>query len=70
MQAEHFVEREADDGLAEGENRWTIGGYYVNELVRTGDGWKLFMVSLNVTWTTGNPHVAAIALKRGRVTAT
>ena len=66
MQAEHFVEREADDGLAEGENRWTIGGYYVNELVRTGDGWKLCKVTLNVTWSTGNPAVPAIALKRGR----
>jgi hypothetical protein len=68
MQAEHFVERMPDDGLAEGENRWTIGGYYVNELVRTPDGWKLRKVTLNVTWSTGNPEVAAIALKRGRTT--
>jgi hypothetical protein len=66
MQAEHFVERVPDDGLGQGENRWTIGGYYVNELVRTADGWKLCKVTLNVTWSTGNPDVAAIALKRGR----
>ena len=69
MQAEHFVERVQGDGLGEGENRWTIGGYYVNELVRTADGWKLCKVTLYVTWMTGNPGVAAIALKRGRATS-
>jgi len=66
MQAEHFVERTPDDGLAVGEDRWTIGGYYRNELVRTPEGWKLCKVALNVTWATGNPEIAAIALKRGR----
>jgi hypothetical protein len=66
MQAEHFVERAEGDGLAEGENRWTIGGYYVNELVGSADGWKICKVTLKVTWSTGNPEVAAIALKRGR----
>ena len=60
MQAEHFVSQ--DDS----QLRWTIGGYYVSELVRTADGWKLCKVTLNVTWSTGNPEVAAIALKRGR----
>ncbi len=66
MQAEHFIEREPDDGLADGEDRWTIGGYYVNELVRTDEGWKLSKVTLNVTWQTGNADVSRIALKRGR----
>lgn len=75
MQAEHFVERQPGDGLAEGENRWTIGGYYVNELVRTSAdsssddlyaGWKLCKLTLNVTWSVGNPDVGAIAFKRGR----
>lgn len=66
MQAEHFVERVADEGPAEGDDRWTIGGYYINELVRGSEGWKLRKVTLNVTWSTGNPRVAAIALKRGR----
>ncbi len=66
MQAEHFVAREPNDGLAEGANRWTIGGYYTNELVRTADGWKLAKVTLIVTWQTGNPEVSRIALRRGR----
>ncbi len=66
MQAEHFVAREPDDGLAEGADRWTIGGYYTNELVRSADGWKLAKVTLIVTWQTGNPEVSRIALRRGR----
>ena len=66
MQAEHFVQRESGDELAEGEQRWTIGGYYVNELVRQSDGWKLAKVTLNATWNYGNPEVPRIALQRGR----
>ena len=66
MQAEHFVVREPGDGLADGADRWTIGGYYTNELVRTPDGWKLARVTLVVTWQTGNPEVSRIALRRAR----
>ena len=66
MQAEHFVARESGDGLDNGADRWTIGGYYTNELVRTPGGWKLARVTLTVTWTRGNPGVPEIALKRGR----
>jgi hypothetical protein len=66
MQAEHFVMREPDDGLDDGKDRWTIGGYYVNELVRTPIGWKLEKVTLTMTWQSGNPEVPRIALKLGR----
>jgi hypothetical protein len=70
MQAEHFVARGHEDGLdadlGEGDDRWTIGGYYLNELVRTADGWKLAKVTLVVTWQTGNRDITRIALKRGR----
>ncbi len=69
MQAEHFVAREPGDGLEDGADRWTIGGYYTNELVRTPEGWKLTRVTLTVTWTRGNPEVPRIALKRGRDSA-
>jgi len=68
MQAEHFIEREPEDELEDGADRWTIGGYYVNELIRTDEGWKLSRVTLNVTWQTGNTDVSRIALKRGRAT--
>ena len=60
MQAEHFV---SDDS---GQQRWTIGGYYINELVRTDAGWKLRKITLTVTWTQGNPEVSRIALRKGR----
>ena len=53
MQAEHFVAREPGDGLdAPDADRWTIGGYYRNKLVRT---WKV------IDWchyTPGIPNVA------------
>jgi hypothetical protein len=66
MQATHFIAEDPDEGLDESALRWTIGGYYVNGLVRTVDGWKLAKVSLNVTWQTGNQDVSRIALRRGR----
>jgi hypothetical protein len=73
MQAEHFVASEPGPGEPESSrkpvdaaDRWTIGGYYTNELVRTADGWKLAKVTLTVTWQTGNPDVSRIAFKRGR----
>lgn len=66
MQATHFVAREPNDGLDNGADCWTIGGYYINELVRRTDGWKLATVTLNVTWQTGNRELSKIALRRGR----
>jgi SnoaL-like domain len=67
MQAEHFIASvPGEEPLAPGAERWTIGGYYVNELVRAPSGWKLWRVTLNVTWTQGNPEVPRIALRRGR----
>jgi hypothetical protein len=64
MQAEHFVAAGPD--IAAGAERWTIGGYYVNGLVRTPAGWKLRSVALHVNWTSGNPEVSRVALARGR----
>ncbi len=66
MQAEHFVAREQGDALAPGDERWTIGGYYTNDLLRTPGGWKFRKITLTVTWSSGNPDVSGIALKRGR----
>jgi hypothetical protein len=66
MQATHFVARESNDGLEDGADCWTIGGYYINELVRASECWKLAKVTLNVTWQTGNRELSRIALRRGR----
>lgn len=69
MQAEHFVIREPDDGLEDGQDRWTIGGFYTNELVRTPIGWKLAKVTLTMTWQSGNPDVPRIAMKKREPTS-
>jgi len=60
MRAEHFVLNN------EGENYYTMGGYYVTRLLRTPDGWKVSGMALNVTWNRGNRHVLRLAAKRGR----
>lgn len=60
MRAEHFVL------TSEGENYYTMGGYYINRLVRTSYGWKLAAVTLTVTWNRGNRHVLRLAARRGR----
>ncbi len=64
MRAEHFVV--PGPGDPPDADRWTIGGYYTNELVRTPAGWKLKKITLTVTWSRGNPEVSRIALRRGR----
>ena len=56
MRARHVV----------GDDHWTMGGYYTNELVRTAEGWKLRRVMLTTTWTDGNRTVMEQALERGR----
>lgn len=66
MQAEHFVEPEPGTEADGDATRWTIGGYYTNELVRTDAGWKLCKITLTVTWSRGNPEVLRIAIRRGR----
>ncbi|MGO4689665.1 nuclear transport factor 2 family protein [Glaciibacter sp. 2TAF33] len=55
MQAVHFMPNEPGA-------EYTLGGYYVNDLVRTSGGWKLARVNLNVTWERGD----ASMLERGR----
>jgi hypothetical protein len=69
MKAEHFVSdadsRPASDGATD-PDRWTIGGYYTNELLRTPDGWKLRKVVLTVTWSRGDRRIITAALKRRR----
>lgn len=61
MRAEHFIE-----DLAPAENRWTIGGYYTVDLIRTAAGWKIHTMGLFVTWQTGNRKLSNVAIERGR----
>jgi len=55
MQAIHFLPDEP--GV-----EYTLGGYYIDDLVRMPEGWKIARVNLNVTWERGD----AAMLERGR----
>ena len=58
MQAEHFLK--TDEGMKE----CTLGGYYTNDLIRTGDGWKISKCWLTVTWSRGDYGVFEMAAAR------
>lgn len=55
MQATHYFPNDC------GDNSFTVGGYYTNDLVRTAGGWKIRKCKLTVTWSEGNRHVLALA---------
>lgn len=59
MQAAHFL---GDPP----ENEFTIGGWYLDRLVRVDGVWKIAAVTLNVTWRRGNESIMAAAVARGR----
>jgi 3-phenylpropionate/cinnamic acid dioxygenase small subunit len=42
----------------------SIGGYYVHELEREGDGWLIHKTELNVTWEMGDRGLFELAAKR------
>ena len=52
MRAEHWVDpaETAPDG-----DRYSMFGYYDNDLVLTAEGWKLVSVQLKLTRTEGHP---------------
>ena len=58
LQAQHFLPND------KGDNALTLGGYYTNELVRTGGGWKIRKCKLKVTWATGNQYVFKLAREK------
>ena len=58
MQSEHFLANE------DGDNSHSIGGYYIDKLVRTEDGWRICAVNLNILWKRGNPQVNTLAVQR------
>lgn len=59
MQAEHFLDDQSPS------RRYVIGGYYSNDLVRSGSVWKLVLVRLTVLWTHGDSSIMDSAAKRG-----
>lgn len=59
MQAEHFFLN------VQGSQDFALGGYYDDRLVRTGAGWKIAAVTLNVLWNRGNRHIMELAAQLG-----
>jgi hypothetical protein len=63
MRAEHWIDpaETAPDG-----DRYSMFGYYDNDLVRTAEGWKLVSVQLKLTRTEGHPGVMGAAWRKGK----
>jgi hypothetical protein len=59
VQAEHFLHN------SEGDDWWSLGGWYSDRLVRAGDGWKIRGKKLTVAWSRGNRGIMALAVVRG-----
>lgn len=59
MTADHYF---AND---QGGNRYVIGGFYDDRLVRDGDGWLLEAVTLTLFWQRGNRHIMELAAAKG-----
>ena len=60
VQAEHFLTN------ADGDNWFTLGGYYSDRLVRDDSDWRICAKKLVVTWNRGNRHVMTLAAERVR----
>lgn len=58
VRAEHVLRND------QGDDVFTLGGYYTDRLVRTGDQWRIAAVRLDVLWNTGNRHVLTLAAER------
>jgi hypothetical protein len=59
MTADHYF---AND---QGGDRFVIGGYYDDRLVRTGDAWLLEAVTLTMFWQRGNRQIMELAAAKG-----
>ena len=58
VQAEHFLTNR------DGDNWYTLGGYYRDRLIRVDGAWLITAKQLVVTWNRGNRHVLALAAQR------
>lgn len=61
MQATHVLDP------ADPASTYTVGGYYDDDLVRTGDRWIFTGVKLTVLWRTGDPTIMEKARAAGTI---
>ncbi|MEL7452031.1 MAG: nuclear transport factor 2 family protein [Pseudomonadota bacterium] len=59
MQAVHFLKND------QGDRTFTMGGYYIDKLIKQDDRWLIQAVKLSVFWNTGNRHIMALATEIG-----
>lgn len=62
LQAQHVFEG------VEGGDHYLVGGTYVDDLVRTPEGWRIKHRTLHASWMSGNPGVFAAAADRLKAT--
>jgi len=60
MKAEHFLQN------SQGSSDYTIGGYYIDQLVRANDTWLINAVTLKLFWQRGNRNIMDLARKKSR----
>jgi hypothetical protein len=60
VQAEHFLTND------QGDNWFTLGGYYKDRLVRVDGDWRICAKTLVVLWNRGNRQVLRLAADRVR----
>jgi hypothetical protein len=53
VQAQHVLANAPGGGL------YTVGGDYLNDVVRTPEGWKMTRLDFRPLWTSGNPDLVA-----------
>lgn len=58
--ARHCIRSDGKDEIQ------AIGGYYVNRLTRTDEGWKITNCTLNVLWTQGDAGLFDVAARKFR----
>ena len=58
MKAEHFLQN------SQGSHRYTIGGYYIDQLIRVNGRWTIKAVTLKLFWQNGNRNIMNIAHNR------
>ena len=60
MKAEHFLQN------PQGASDYTIGGYYIDQLVRLDNRWTIQAVTLKLFWQRGNRNIMNLARKKNR----
>ena len=59
MKAEHFLQND------QGNDDFTLGGYYTDQLEKQDGRWLINAVTLKIFWNRGNRHIMTMGYERG-----